>query len=162
MIITTPERAKDLPHKPVLLRAIVDSQLMNGHVMFNYYLDDHTRYEECYKAAERLWEMSELRPEDIDVATIYENFSPIVFMQLEGYGFCRPGEARDFIAEGNIDLNGSIPVNPHGGLLGEAYIHGVNNILEGVRQIRGTAANQIPGAAHALVAGGRGGMVLGA
>jgi acetyl-CoA acetyltransferase len=162
MIITTPERAADLPHKPVLLRAIVDSQLMNGHVMFNYYLDDHTRYEECYKAAERLWEMSELRPEDIDVATIYENFSPIVFMQLEGYGFCRPGEARDFIAEGNIELTGSIPVNPHGGLLGEAYIHGVNNILEGVRQIRGTAANQIPGAEHALVAGGRGGMVLGA
>lgn len=162
MIITTPERAKDLPHKPVLLRAIVDSQLMNGHVMFNYYLDDHTRYEECYKAAERLWEMSELRPEDIDVATIYENFSPIVFMQLEGYGFCCPGEARDFIAEGNIELTGSIPVNPHGGLLGEAYIHGVNNILEGVRQIRGTAANQIPGAAHALVAGGRGGMILGA
>jgi acetyl-CoA acetyltransferase len=162
MIITTPERAEDLPHKPVLLRAIVDSQLMNGHVMFNYYLDDHTRYEECYKAAERLWEMSELRPEDIDVATIYENFSPIVFMQLEGYGFCRPGEARDFIAEGNIELTGSIPVNPHGGLLGEAYIHGVNNILEGVRQIRGTAANQIPGAEHALVAGGRGGMILGA
>ena len=68
---------------------------------------------------------------------------------------------KDYIADGHIELGGRTPVNPHGGLLGEAYIHGVNNILEGVRQIRGEAANQVEGAEHALVAGGRGGMVLG-
>jgi acetyl-CoA acetyltransferase len=97
----------------------------------------------------------------MDAAMIYENFSPIVFMQLEGFGFCGPGEARDFIADGHIGLTGSLPVNTHGGLLGEAYIHGVNNILEAVRQIRGTAVNQVPDAEHVLVAGGRGGIVLG-
>ena len=97
----------------------------------------------------------------MDVVTIYENFTPIVFQQLEGYGFCKAGEARDYIMDGNIELDGATPVNPHGGLLGEAYIHGVNNVIEGVRQIRGAAANQVEGAETVLVAGGRGGMVLG-
>ena len=144
-----------------MIRAIVDSQLIHGHVMFNYYQDNLAHYEENYRAGARLYEMSGLRPEDMDIATLYENFSPIVFMQLEGFGFCKAGEAGDFIRGGNIGLEGQIPVNPHGGLLGEAYIHGVNNILEGVRQIRGQAVNQIANAEHALVAGGRGGMILG-
>ena len=81
---------------------------------------------------------------------IYENFSPVVFYQLEAFGFCGYGEARDFIADGHIDLGGTLPVNTNGGLLGEAYIHGMNNIIEGVRQIRGTAVNQVAGAEHAL------------
>jgi len=91
---------------------------------------------------------------------LYENFSPIVFMQLEALGFCGPGEARDYIRDGNIDLEGKLPVNTHGGLLGEAYIHGLNNILEGVRQIRGDAANQLPNVHNVMVAGGRSGMIL--
>jgi acetyl-CoA acetyltransferase len=92
---------------------------------------------------------------------IYENFSPVVFYQLEAYGFCGHGEAKDFIAEGNIEIGGKLPVNTNGGLLGEAYIHGVNNILEGVRQVRGTAANQVHGAAHVLCSAGRSAVVLG-
>ena len=71
-----------------------------------------------------------------------------------------PGEARDFVRDGHIELGGSLPVNTHGGLLGEAYIHGMNNILEGVRQIRGQAVNQVAGARHVLVGGGRGAMIL--
>ncbi len=161
MVITTAERAKDLRQKPARIAGVVDSHLMNGHVLFNYYLADHSEFVECVSAARRLWETTGLRPSDIDAAMMYENFSPIVFMQLEGFGFCGPGEARDFIAEGNIGLGGSLPVNTHGGLLGEAYIHGVNNILEAVRQVRGTAANQVAGAEHVLVGGGRGGIVLG-
>ena len=92
---------------------------------------------------------------------IYENFSPIVFLQLEAFGFCGPGEAKDFIADGNIDLGGALPVNTHGGLLGEAYIHGLNNILEGVRQVRGTAVNQVAAVDHVLVAAGQSGLILG-
>ena len=92
---------------------------------------------------------------------IYENFSPVVFYQLEAYGFCGPGEAKDFIAEGNIEIGAQLPVNTNGGLLGEGYIHGVNNILEGVRQLRGTAANQVAGAQHVLCAAGRSAVVLG-
>jgi acetyl-CoA acetyltransferase len=102
-----------------------------------------------------------LKPEDIDVAMIYENFSPLVFLQLEAFGFCGPGEAKDFIAEGNLDIDGSLPTNTHGGLLGEGYIHGVNNIHEAVRQLRGTSCNQVAGAEHVLVAAGRSGAILG-
>ena len=102
------------------------------------------------------------RDDDIDVAMIYENFSPIVLMQLEALGFCGPGEARDFIAEGNIGRGGRLPVNTNGGLLGEGYIHGMNNILEAVRQVRGTAPNQVDGVEHVLVSAGRSGLVLGA
>ncbi len=91
---------------------------------------------------------------------IYENFTPIVFLQLEAFGFCGRGEARDFIADGHIGWAGRLPVNPNGGLLGEGYIHGMNNIVEGVRQLRGTAANQIAGAEHVLVSAGRSGLVL--
>ena len=105
--------------------------------------------------------MSGLGPQDMDAAMIYENFSPVVFMQLEEYGLVGRGEAKDFIADGQIELGGSLPVNTHGGLLGEAYIHGVNNVLEGVRQLRGTSANQVEGAAHVLVAAGSTGLVLG-
>ena len=64
------------------------------------------------------------------------------------------------IADGHIALGGSLPVNTHGGLLGEAYIHGLNNILEAVRQIRGTSVNLVPNAEHVMVAGGRSGMIL--
>ncbi len=161
MVVTSADHARDLRQKPARIASVVDSHLMNGHVLYNYYLEDHTRFAECISAAARIWETTGLRPSDMDAAMIYENFSPIVFMQLEGFGFCGLGEARDFIADGHIELGGQIPVNTHGGLLGEAYIHGVNNILEAVRQIRGTAVNQVPDAEHVLVAGGRGGIVLG-
>ena len=103
----------------------------------------------------RLYAESGLTPADIDVAMIYENFTPVVFLQLEALGFCGRGEARDFIAEGHIGRGGSLPVNTNGGLLGEGYIHGMNNIVEAVRQLRGTSPNQISDAQHVLVSAGR-------
>jgi acetyl-CoA acetyltransferase len=100
-------------------------------------------------------------PDDIDVAMIYENFTPLVFVTLEELGFCGPGEAKDFIREGNLDIGGKLPTNTHGGLLGEAYIHGVNNVLEAVRQLRGTAANQVANCETAMVANGVGTLIFG-
>jgi acetyl-CoA acetyltransferase len=95
------------------------------------------------------------------VALFYENFTPVVHLQLEAFGFCGPGEAKDLIASGGIAADGgSIPVNTHGGLLGEAYIHGVNNFLEAVRQLRGTAPNQVAGCERVLVSAGRSAAVL--
>jgi acetyl-CoA acetyltransferase len=161
LVVTTSERARDLAQPPARIAAIADAQLGGGHVMFNYYQPGDDVFPEVPFLARQLFGQSGLSPADVDVALLYENFSPIVFLQLEGLGFCGPGEARDFIAGGEIDLDGSLPVNTNGGLLGEGYIHGMNNIVEGVRQIRGTAPNQIPGAEHVLVAGGRSGMVLG-
>ena len=97
---------------------------------------------------------------DVDVALIYDAFSPILFMQLEGLGFCGPGEAKDFVAEGNLGPDGALPCNTNGGLIGEGYIHGLNLVSEAVRQLRGTAVNQIPDAGTALVSAGRTGAVL--
>jgi acetyl-CoA acetyltransferase len=77
-------------------------------------------------------------------------------MQLEELGFCGRGEARHLVAGGGIELGGGLPVNPHGGQLGEAYIHGMNGIAEAVRQVRGTAANQVPGDGPVLVTAGTG------
>ena len=162
LVVTTAERAADLAGDQVEVLAVADAHLGGGDVMFNYYHEDLSAFPEPAFLARQLYERTGLGPDDIDAAMIYENFSPIVFQQLEGLGFCGPGEARDFIAEGHIDLGGTLPVNTHGGLLGEGYIHGVNNILEGVRQIRGTAVNQVAGARHVMVAGGRSGMILGA
>ena len=92
--------------------------------------------------------------QDIDVALIYDHFSPLVVMQLEDFGFCKRGEGGPFVESGAIGLKGSIPVNPHGGHLSEAYVVGVTHIREAVEQLRGTAVNQINGATNALITGG--------
>ncbi len=76
--------------------------------------------------------------------------------QLEEFGFCARGEAKDFIRDGQVGLDGRLPVNTHGGQLGEAYLHGMNGIAEGVRQVRGTSVNQVDGVDHVLVTAGTG------
>jgi acetyl-CoA acetyltransferase len=129
-------------------------------VMFNFYKPDIAKQEDTIRLAQNLWDRAGIRPSDVDVMTIYENFSPIVHMTLEAFGFCQPGEARDLINSGGIGPGGSIPVNTNGGLLGEAYIHGMNNALECVKQMRGSAPNQIAGAQIALIAGRHCGVVI--
>jgi acetyl-CoA acetyltransferase len=161
LIVTTMDRAKDLAQTPVRVAAASQSHLEHGDALFNFYHADMAEFPEARALAQHLWKSSGIGPEDIDTAMIYENFTPVVFLQLEAFGFCGRGEAKEFIADGEIGLDGALPVNTHGGLLGEAYIHGVNNILEGVRQIRGTAANQVDGVDHVLVAAGRSAAVLG-
>jgi acetyl-CoA acetyltransferase len=96
---------------------------------------------------------------------LYDHFTPYVLLQLEELGFCPRGEARHFISAGAIELDGMLPVNPHGGQLGEAYIHGMNGISEAVRQVRGTSVNQVGGDGPVLVTAGTGvptsGLILG-
>ena len=100
-----------------------------------------------------------IQPQDTDLALIYDAFSPGVFTALEHFGICAT-EQPNFIAAGETGLGGAMPANPNGGLIGEAYMHGVNNIIEAVRQLRGQAANQVMGAETALVTGG-GALILG-
>lgn len=80
--------------------------------------------------AERLWRDSGLKPQDIQTAFIYDHFTPFVFTQLEELGFCGRGEAKDFATVERLSLGGDFPINTNGGLLGEAYIHGMNGITE--------------------------------
>jgi acetyl-CoA acetyltransferase len=160
LVVTRDDRLPDLPNRPARIVAADQSHLSGGDEMFNYFHPEMAEFPEAKALGRHLYETAGVGPDDIDVAMIYENFSPIVLIQLEAYGFCGPGEASEFIAKGNIEIGGQIPVNTNGGLLGEAYIHGMNNVTEAVRQIRGTAANQVPGVSRVLVTTGRSGLVL--
>ena len=95
------------------------------------------------------------------VANLYDGFSYFTYIYLEGLGFCGRGEAKDFVSVEELSLGGRMPINTNGGLLGEAYIHGINSIQEGVRQVRGTAVNQVATVDHVLVSSLNSGLLLG-
>jgi acetyl-CoA acetyltransferase len=156
VVVTSAERAADLRHPPALVTAAAQGSGPDQYVMTSYYRDDLTRLPELGVVARQLWASSGLGPDDVDVAILYDHFTPFVLVQLEELGFCDRGEAPAFVADGRIGLGGTLPVNPHGGQLGEAYIHGMNGIAEAVRQLRGTSVNQVAGARTALVTAGTG------
>ncbi|MFD7079797.1 lipid-transfer protein [Streptomyces sp. NPDC059918] len=160
LIVTSTERARDLRHAPAVVTAAAQGAGRRQEGMTSFYRDDLTGLAEMDVVARQLWRTSGLRPSDIDVGILYDHFTPFVLMQLEEFGFCKPGEAADFVAAD------ALPLNTHGGQLGEAYLHGMNGIAEAVRQLRGTSVNQVAGAARALVTAGTGvptsGLILGA
>ncbi|GAA3240864.1 lipid-transfer protein [Streptomyces lavendulae] len=160
LVVTTTERARDLRRRPAVITAAAQGAGRRQEAMTSFYRDDLTGLPEMDVVARQLWRTSGLSPADIDVAVLYDHFSPFVLMQLEEFGFCGPGEAADFVAAD------ALPLNTHGGQLGEAYLHGMNGIAEAVRQLRGTSVNQVAGAGHVLVTAGTGvptsGLILGA
>jgi acetyl-CoA acetyltransferase len=143
IVVTSVERARDLPQPPAVIAAAAQGSGTDQFVMTSYYRDGLVGLPEMGVVGGRLWAQSGLRPQDIKVAVLYDHFTPFVLVQLEELGFCGPGEARDFISGGAIEVGGLLPVNTHGGQLGEAYIHGMNGIAEAVRQVRGTSPNQV-------------------
>jgi len=161
LVVTRRERVRDLRRGGARIVAAAQGVSFGGDIVTNYHHDDLARLPEMAVVARKLWRDSGLGPDDVQAAMLYDHFSPIVFMQLEELGFCKRGEARDFIAGGNVEIGGKLPVNTHGGLLGEAYIHGLNHITEAVRQLRGTAVNQIAGIEHIVVTAGMSGLILG-
>eukprot|EP01133_Synstelium_polycarpum_P024118 gene24118-28942_t len=142
LVIVSAERARDLPHKPAVISGAAQGVGPQQISMSSYYRDDIDSMPEVELVARQLWDQAGIGPDDIDAAILYDAFTPMVLLQLEEYGFCGRGEAKDFIADGNLELDGRLPINTHGGQLGEGYIHGVNGIAEGVRLIRGTSTNQ--------------------
>jgi len=124
-----------------------------------------TRLPEMGLVARQLYRSAGIGPADIQTAILYDAFTPFVLNTIEELGFCDWGEAKDFVADGAIEIGGRLPVNTHGGQLGEGYLHGVNGIAEAVRQVRGTSVNQVPGVEHVVVTAGTGvptsGMILG-
>ncbi|MGY5123477.1 lipid-transfer protein [Streptomyces nigrescens] len=160
IVVTSPERARALPHPPALITAAAQGAGRAQEQMTSFYRDGLTGLPEMNVVARQLWRTAGRTPADIDVAILYDHFTPFVLMQLEEFGFCAPGEASDFVAADTL------PLNTHGGQLGEAYLHGMNGIAEAVRQLRGTSVNQAGTPAHVLVTAGTGvptsGLVLGA
>jgi acetyl-CoA acetyltransferase len=157
VVTTSVERARDLRHPPVYVTASAHG----GHGRWGQAItwmgmpDEYFTSSGHRPVAQRLWEMAGCGPNDVDVALLYDHFSPMVLMQLEDYGFVPVGESGPFVAEGNIRWpDGSLPVNTHGGNLSEAYIIGMTHVKEAVEQLRGTAVNQVDGAEVALATGG--------
>jgi acetyl-CoA acetyltransferase len=102
-------------------------------------------------SAETAFRMAGLGRKEIDVAQIYDCYTIAVLMTLEDYGFCRKGQGGRFVEEGRLTLDGDLPLNTSGGLLSETGMPGLQLVIEGVRQMRGTATTQVKGARTCLV-----------
>lgn len=160
LVLTSTERAADLPNPPVRIVAASGSGLFEQEIATDHYRPDLSVMDGSVALARRLFDESGVSRADLDAAMIYDAFSPILLMQLEALGFCGPGEAKDFVADGNLALDGALPCNTNGGLIGEGYIHGLNLVLEATRQLRGTAVNQVADARTLLVTASRTGAIL--
>jgi acetyl-CoA acetyltransferase len=164
IVVTSLERARDLQHPPAVIRAAAQGSGAGQDMMTSYYRDDMSALPEMGLVARQLYETAGIGPADVQTAVLYDAFTPFVLFTIEEFGFCGKGEAKDFVKDGNIEIGGGLPINTHGGQLGEAYIHGVNGIAEGVRQVRGTSVNQVPDVEHVVVTAGTGvptsGMIL--
>ena len=157
VIVTTPERARDLRQPGVSVRGVAQCASKDQEQMTSFYREEFAAIPEMEIAAKNCYEMSGLSPDDIDAAVIYDAFSPIVLWQIEAWGFCGFGESGDFVKDGALKSDGRLPTNTHGGQLSEAYIHGVNGIVEATRLVRGQSVNQPNKPVnHALVTSGVG------
>lgn len=165
LVVTTAERAKSLRQTPAIIRAAAQGAADDQQMMTSYYRPDVSRLSEMDLVAQQLYAQAGIGPDDIRTAVLYDHFSPFVLPQIEAFGFAKKGQAKDFIREEGIEIGGRLPVNTNGGQLGEAYIHGMNGIAEGVRQVRGTSVNQVNGDGLVLVTAGTGvptsGLILG-
>jgi acetyl-CoA acetyltransferase len=159
LVMTSADRAS-ASDEPILIGAAAQAGLFEEEIASNHYTKDIAVMEGCAAMADRLFEGHGFTRSDIDVAMIYDAFSPMFFLQLEALGFCGPGEAKDFIADGNLGPQGSLPCNTNGGLIGEGYIHGLNLTAEAIRQLRGKSANQLVDPTTALICASRTGLIL--
>jgi acetyl-CoA acetyltransferase len=156
VVITSAERARDLKQPPAYIHAFAQGLPPQHQTMTNYFTDDPLRGP-AWTAAQRMWALADVTPSDVKVAQLYDAFSPLIILSLEGYGFCARGDGGPFTDDGNIEWPaGRLPVNTSGGGMSEAYVHGFNLVLEGVRQIRGSSTSQVAGADVSLVTSGEG------
>jgi acetyl-CoA acetyltransferase len=152
VILTSAERAQDFPHPPVYILGVGE-----GHSHEHISQAQTLTTSAAAESGRRAYTMAGLGPNDIDLAQIYDCFTPVVLIELEDLGFCQKGEAGAFVAEGNTALNGALPMNTNGGLL--SYCHPGNpgslyGLTEAVFQLRQAAGDrQVQGAETALVHG---------
>jgi acetyl-CoA acetyltransferase len=156
IVLVAADRVPDLPQTPVYLHSAAQGLPPQHQTMINYFNDDPLKGP-SWAAAGRLWANADFGPGDVKVAQIYDAFSPLVPLSLEGYGFCARGEGAAFTDDGALEWpGGSLPTNTSGGGMSEAYVHGFNLVLEGVRQMRGTSTSQVEDADTCLVTSGEG------
>ena len=156
VVVTSAERARDLATTPAYVHAFAQGIPPQHQTMTNFFTDDPLRGP-AWACASRLWGNADVGPADVKVAQLYDAFSPLIPLSLEGYGFCERGEGGSFTDDGNLEWpNGRLPTNTAGGGMSEAYVHGFNLVLEGVRQIRGTSTSQVDDADVSLVTSGEG------
>jgi acetyl-CoA acetyltransferase len=152
--------ARDCRHRPVhVMAAAQGSGPRHGCGAWAM----HSMPEEEYATgntqhlAATLYRTAGIGPNDVDCAQLYDHYSGMVLLQLEDLGFCAHGEGGPFASSGALAWpDGRLPTNTAGGSLSEAYVHGLNQVIEGVKQLRGTAVNQVPGAEICAVASGSG------
>jgi len=143
-VMTSPERARDLAKPPVLATGVGEARSRTGTWWAQQ--PDFTATPQVFSAP-RAFAMAGIAPGDVDVLTLYDPFTIAALMQIEDMGFCGKGEGGPFVAEGNLRFDGgSLPTNPHGGMLSHAYVLGIAHVVETVRQLRGEAHAQVPGA----------------
>jgi acetyl-CoA acetyltransferase len=153
VVVTSAERAAELRPDPVYVLAAAQGGAYRsgalGHNSPDYATSNFTTL------APRLYAAAGLTPGDVDVVQAYENFTGGVVMALLEHGFCEPDEADAFLTfENLVAPAGRLPINTSGGNLAECYVHGLELIVEAVRQLRGESTNQVPGAKVGLVASG--------
>ncbi len=153
MIVTSAERARDGRQRPAY---ILGGAMAAGghHIRLSTFYERAREDDGAPRAARQLWAMAGVEPADVDVACFYDFFTPLVLMALEDYGFAPRGEGGRFVERGGLAWpDGRLVCNPNGGQLSEAFIHGFNNTVEAVRQIRGTSTAQVADCELAFVAG---------
>ncbi len=147
LVVTSAERARDLARPPVLISGAAYG---SGHTLYSNHRGD-IAVSAAADLAPRLYAGAGIGPDEIDVAQLYDAFTPLVLTQLQDYRLCPPGEAASFVRDGHTTPGGTLPVNTHGGHLSEGYVHGLNHVAEAVTQLRGDAGSrQVAGASVAL------------
>jgi acetyl-CoA acetyltransferase len=156
VVVTSAERARNLRQRPVAILAASQGSGPEHVVMANYHGERFLETPSLH-AARDVFARAGVTPGDIDCAQFYDAFTPLITMSLEEYGFCKPGEGGPFSEKGRLEWpDGVLPCNTSGGGLSEAYVHGFNLILEGVRQMRGESTCQVQAAELCLVTSGGG------
>jgi acetyl-CoA acetyltransferase len=155
VLVTTPERARDLRQTPVAIVATAQGLGPDfGTAAFQRRWFPGMFYR---GVGEAIWQRAGIRPADVDALQMYENFTGPVAMAMCELGFCEPDEIGAFTANGALEgPEARLPFNTSGGNLGEAYIHGFEMINEAVRQVRGDSTCQVAGVEHSLAVGGPG------
>ncbi len=153
VIITTPERARDLKHTPAYLLACAQGsdyrQAATAHNAPDYGTSNFK------PLAPKLYDMAGVGPKDVDALQSYENFTGGVLMSMVEHGFCEPDEVNEFFTLDNFKApDGVLPLNTSGGNLAECYMHGLELITEAVRQLRGDSPNQLPDVNVSMVTSG--------